>query len=325
MSTLRLNVNAEAFSSVLGELQRSVSSRVGERESIPVSDVFDSPALRVKNPAGQLQVQSRQPIEPSHNGKWVSPGSFVPMRLRYELHQSNRPLRIDLSVRRDLELAVRESENSKLNIDILSQVSASILDPVVIGGVNTTISDALFLKWIMLSAGEVRYGFRRREDSTDYIEVVAAWSTEAIAKFGKRSVEVEFSKPSIATKSLSHALAIATPEMKCGGGGGGGGGGDGDPPQLGPLDFIRLDLRRVPGVCSFPWDGKVYYLRNIHPDRTIEVIVRTTVLIGSQIRTSEKPYTVSPSDEPKSLGCNIPPGSIREEYRKALVSAVFVS
>jgi len=321
VSTLRLNVNAEAFAAVLSSLQRNVVAKVAARESIPISDLFDSPALRVKNPTGQRQVQSRPELEPSNGDNWTSPGGFAPMRLRYELFQNNRPLRIDLAVKRDLELTVTKNQNNGLSVTVLSEVSASILDPVVIGGVNTTISDVLFLKWILLSDGQVRYGFRRKDDATDYIEVVAAWSAAALAKFGKRSIEVEFSRSSFAGKALSKALAIATPEMKCDGGGGDGNGGPTQP--LPPLEFIRLSLKKVPGYCSIPWDGKVYFLRNIHPDKTIKVVVRTTWLVGSDIMTEDCPHTISPLDEPKNIGCNIF-GSSPQEFRKTLVSAVFV-
>ena len=321
MTTLILNVDAQPFAQILSSLRQQVMSDILSGQPIVFGDIFDTPALSVTNSSGREQVQSRSPISQEAPGLWKSEGSFIPMRLRYQLYQDNRPLRIDVSVLGDLILKLSVMNNaSDLQVALESTVSASILDEITVSGVNMRIPDVLNLTGVYLEEGVVTYAFRRRGDMSDYIRLKAAWSPSTVASFDEKAAIIEFSRPTFATRLLSSAVGRAIPVMKCGGGGSG----NGPAPSEEPLNFIKLDLREKKGFCEWKWFGKMYYLRNLHPDKEIEVTwAVNTSYLGTTYPTDYKSCVIKPDRVPVEIGCDIP-GPTNQKFVRSLHSAKFV-
>jgi len=217
-----LNVDATPFSSALKQTFAYILQSIEASSDIPVIELFDTPALQVQNASGRQQLEARAPLHKTDDG-WLSTGSFVPMRLRYQLYQGNEPLRMDVTVKGDLVLTVATNQTARVvEVTLLSDFSSVILDPVRVGGQTISISDVLYLKRISLRAGVIEYAFRRRTDSEDYIAVVAAWTESGVEEFKGQSMALKFSRENFATKALSTSLAKVLKADACGPGGGGG-------------------------------------------------------------------------------------------------------
>lgn len=216
-----LNVDARPFASALNQTMAHVLQSVAADRAIPAIDLFDTAALPVGNAAGRQQLERRAPLAQGAPGRWSSPGGFVPMRLRYQLFQANRPLRMDVSVKGALALDVQaDAQAGTLDVALASDFTAVVLDPVRVGGQMIAIPDVLYLQRIALRPGRIDYAFRRKGDCADYITVTAAWSDPAVAAFGGKTVALQFSRETFATRALSAALASRLKAESCGAGGG---------------------------------------------------------------------------------------------------------
>jgi hypothetical protein len=215
MDTILIDIDATAFKTSLSHFAANLIYKIKKGLNIPVVEIFKTDALIPVNNSAESQLNLRSDFKLIDN-LWVSTKDNLPLKLQYNVFQSGKKIRLDLTAKGDLVVQTNvDIENYKLIAAVKSNVTVVIRDSISVENQEIRISDLLELKVIEITEQSFRYKFSKKNSEEIYLTINSIYSTSGLDFLQNKPYKITFTSTSFLKEKLVKTFISSIDNQGC--------------------------------------------------------------------------------------------------------------